>query len=86
MNIYNLTTDSNARRTCEIKSRITTTKAAFNRKMILKFKEVTRQMLHLEHSIITCSDLDISESRSEIPGKILKRGVREGRRSFGAMV
>ena len=50
-------------------------RAAFNRKKTfhqysgLKFKEETSEMLHLDHSIVWCWNLDTSESRSEIPGK-----------------
>ena len=35
----------------------------------LTFKEETSKVLHLEHSTVWCSNLDTSESRSELPGK-----------------
>jgi hypothetical protein len=48
-----------ARRTCEIISRIAIAKTAFNNKKNLfhqptglNFKEETREMLHLEHSLV----------------------------------
>ena len=38
-------------------------------------------MLHLEHSFVWCSDLDVSGSRSETPGKfwnvVLEKGGEE---------
>jgi hypothetical protein len=46
--------------TCEIKTRIDTTKAAFNKKrdfyqhVGLKIEEETNKMLHLKHSFIWC--------------------------------
>ena len=41
----------------------------FDQKIGLAFKEETTELLHLEHSILWCWNLDTSESRSEIPGK-----------------
>jgi len=41
-------------------------KKAFNKK-----KEETSKLLHLERSFVWCWKLDTSESRSEIPGKLL---------------
>jgi len=32
----------------------------------LKFKEETREMLHLQHSFVRCWHVDTSQSRSEI--------------------
>jgi hypothetical protein len=39
------------------------------KKVGLKRKEETSEMLHVKRSFICCVDLDTSESRSEIPGK-----------------
>ena len=37
----------------------------------IKFKEEISEMLHnMEHSVVWCSNLDTSESRSKILGKI----------------
>jgi hypothetical protein len=35
----------------------------------LKFQEETSEMLHLEHGVVWCRNLDASGSRSETPGK-----------------
>ena len=51
---------NDGRCTCEIKSRITMAKAAFNKKKTLyqrigfKFEEETSKMLHLEHGFVWC--------------------------------
>jgi hypothetical protein len=52
---------NDAKCTCEIKSRISIAKAAFNKKktlftsnLDLKFKEETSKVLHLEHSFVWC--------------------------------
>jgi hypothetical protein len=66
---------NDARCTCEIKYRNAIAKGSFNRKKTfhqqigLKFKEETSEVLHLEHSIVWCSNLDASGSRSETPVK-----------------
>jgi hypothetical protein len=33
-------------------------------------KEETKEMFNLEHSFVRCWNLDTSESRTEIPGKL----------------
>ena len=45
-------------------------KDSFHQQTGLKFKEETNEVLHLEYSTAWCWNLDISESRSEIPGNI----------------
>jgi hypothetical protein len=40
-----------------------------NKKIWLKFKEETSEVLHLEHGIIWCWNVDGLESRSETPEK-----------------
>jgi hypothetical protein len=52
---------NDGRCTCEIKSRITMTKAAFSKKRALfywhigfKIEEETSKMLHLDHTFIWC--------------------------------
>ena len=40
----------------------------------LKFKEETREVLHMEHTFVWCRNLDTSENRSEIAGKFLNTG------------
>ena len=42
---------------------------SFYQKTGLKFKEETSEVLHLEHTIIWCWNLDTSENRSQIVGK-----------------
>ena len=37
----------------------------------LKLKQGTSKLLHLEHSIVGCLILDMSESRTEITGNVL---------------
>jgi len=37
----------------------------------LKFKEGTSEMLHLEHGVVWCWNLDTSESKPEMPLKFL---------------
>jgi hypothetical protein len=44
-------------------------KGSFHQQTGLKFKEETSKVLHLEHSFVWYSNLDTSESRSEITGK-----------------
>jgi hypothetical protein len=72
----NISTVWVARCTREIKSGIAMVKAAFSKnylftsKLDLKFKERTSEVPHLEHSILWCWDVDIAESRSEIPGRL----------------
>jgi hypothetical protein len=65
-----------ARCTRDIKSRIVMAKVAFNKKEDsfqhntgLTLKESTSRKLYLEHNFIWCSNLDTSDSRSEITGK-----------------
>ena len=41
----------------------------FHQQIGPKFKEEISEVIHLEHSILWCWNLDTSESRSEIPGK-----------------
>ena len=66
---------NNARCTCEIKSRIITEKAEFNKKTFfhqqtgLKFKEQNSRKLALKHGFVWCWKLDTLESRLETPGK-----------------
>jgi hypothetical protein len=68
---------NDARCTREIKTRIAMAKAAFFKKKtlhqqtILSAKEETSEVLHLEHSLVWCGNLDSSETRSEIPRKFL---------------
>jgi hypothetical protein len=42
---------------------------SFHQQTGLKFKEETSKVLHLEHSLVWCLNVDISESRSEISAK-----------------
>ena len=45
---------------------------SFHQLIRLIFREETTNVLHLEHSFVRCWNLDISESRSEIPDKFVK--------------
>ena len=67
---------NDAKYTHEIKSRIAMAKAAFNgknnlftSKFDLNLRKKTSKVLHLEHSIVRCCNLDTLKSRSEILGK-----------------
>ena len=42
---------------------------SFNRQIGLKFMEVTIKVLYSERNLLWCWNLDISKSRSEIPGQ-----------------
>jgi hypothetical protein len=42
---------------------------SFHQQTGFQFKEESSEMLYLEHSVVWCCTLDISESRSKIPGK-----------------
>jgi len=63
--------------TRETETRIAIAKAAFNKKKALSDNKLylnsTKKpvkILHLERSFVWCWNLDTSESRSEIPGKL----------------
>jgi hypothetical protein len=61
---------NDARCTREIKARIAMKKAPFNKKTLYqqKAKEETSEVLHLEHSLVWCGNMDSLETRSEVPG------------------
>ena len=46
-------------------------KTLFHQQIGLQFKAESSEVLHLEHNIVWCWNLDTTESRSEIPGKFL---------------
>jgi hypothetical protein len=48
------------------KSSIQQEEDSFHQQTGLKFKEETSKVLHLEHSFLWCSNMDTSESRSEV--------------------
>ena len=59
-------------------------KAAFNKKKVpstskvhLIFKDETSTVLHLEHSCVWCWNLDTSELKLEIGGKVSKEVVEK---------
>jgi hypothetical protein len=47
------------------------------KKFVLKFKEETSEMLHLEHGFVWCWNLDASGSRSEISVKFSNVVLKE---------
>jgi hypothetical protein len=53
-----------------ITAAINKTKTHFTSKLDLKFKEETSKVLLSEHSFVWCWNLETSERRSEIPGKL----------------
>ena len=46
-----------------------TRRRSLYQQIVIKFKEETSEVLHLGHSFAWHRNLDISESRAEIPGK-----------------
>ena len=66
-----------------VKSIIQQEEESFHQKITLKFKEDSSKVLHLGHSFAWCWNSDTSKSRSEMPGKALKFGAGEGRKSVG---
>jgi hypothetical protein len=55
--------------------------------LVILFKEEISEVLNFEHRFIWLWNLDTSESRSEIPDKVLKYGAGEGwRKPSGPIV
>ena len=52
----------------------------------IKLKEETSTVLHLEHRFVWCWNLNISESRPEIPGKFWNMVLEKVGRSVGLIV
>ena len=63
-------THENSIQDCHGKSSTQQEEDSLHQQIRLKFKEENGKVLHLERSFILCWNLNTSESRSEIPGKI----------------